>query len=249
MKLPTSGASTPRTQGGYTLIEISIAMLIAIFLIGGLLTVVQDNRRTFTNQGQLSQLQDQERLGMMMITKVIESAGYFPDPSINTAGTLFQADGNFAPQQVITGSGNSISVRFATGDANNIARCDGSINIAAVAATTNTFSVAIDPDTNASTLYCTRDGNAAVPLVPGVEALKFVYGVKRSSTGNSVDTYVADPALMGGASGPDWNKVVSVQVTLTFKNPLYVAGTKQPQTIDFTRVVAVMAAGGVATGS
>ena len=39
-----------RLQGGFTLVELSVATLIGLFLLGGLLTIVQDMRRTFTNQ-------------------------------------------------------------------------------------------------------------------------------------------------------------------------------------------------------
>ena len=43
---------------GFTLIELMVAILIGLFLIGGLLTLVQAMKRTSTMQSGLSQLQD-----------------------------------------------------------------------------------------------------------------------------------------------------------------------------------------------
>src|SRR3984885_1277174 len=78
-----------RLQGGFTLVELSVATLIRLFLLGGLLTIVQDMRRTFTNQNQMSQMQDSERLAMTLITDVVQEAGYFPDPTLETlAGAM-----------------------------------------------------------------------------------------------------------------------------------------------------------------
>ena len=226
-----ASAMSHRSQRGYTLIEIMVALLIAVFLIGGILTVVQDNRRTFGNQKLLSQLQDQERLAMMMFTNVIEAAGQF-----------------------VTGSGdytdvtpNSISVRFATKPLDNILRCNGTANTGAIAtAFVNTFSVKPDPDNNnVSTLFCTLDGTDYA-LVSGVTNLQVLYGVRRAATGNSVDSYVSFSQM---SSPGDFQRLLSVKVTLTFTNPMASSGSKQPATITFTRVIGVMGAGGITTAS
>jgi hypothetical protein len=52
-----------------------IAIALGLFLIGGLLTLVQAMRRTSTNQSGLSQLQDNERMAMQLITDVVQSTG------------------------------------------------------------------------------------------------------------------------------------------------------------------------------
>ena len=38
----------------------------------------------------------------------------------------------------------------------------------------------------------------------------------------------------------NWGNVISVNVSLTFTNPLYAAGTAQPQTILISRVIDLM---------
>src|SRR5271156_2304395 len=74
------------SQRGLTLIEILIALLIGVFILGALLTIVQANREVFGNQTQLAQLQDSERIAMTLMTDVIQSAGDFPNPATNAAG-------------------------------------------------------------------------------------------------------------------------------------------------------------------
>jgi prepilin-type N-terminal cleavage/methylation domain-containing protein len=48
------------TQRGYTLIELSISIIIALFLMAGLLTLVMNTRNTSTTQAQMQQLQENE---------------------------------------------------------------------------------------------------------------------------------------------------------------------------------------------
>ena len=62
-------------QRGFTLIELMIALLIALFLIGGLLTLVQAMKSTSISQSGMSQLQDNERMAMTLMTDVIQSTG------------------------------------------------------------------------------------------------------------------------------------------------------------------------------
>src|SRR5207302_8775414 len=82
-----------RCHSGYTLVELMVALAIALFLLGGLFTIVQGTRTTYGNQSQLAQLQDNERLTMTLITDMIHAAGYFPYPQKHTAATSLQADG------------------------------------------------------------------------------------------------------------------------------------------------------------
>ena len=75
-------------QRGYSLIELSVAMLVALFLLAGLLTVLQGTRKTSLSQSSLAQLQDDERIAMTILANVVQEAGYFPDPTQNTSTSL-----------------------------------------------------------------------------------------------------------------------------------------------------------------
>jgi type IV pilus assembly protein PilW len=240
---------TQARQRGFTLVELMVAIVVSIFLAGGLIMMVQSTRNAFGNQNLLGQLQDNERLAMSFLTSVVESTGYFPDPVNNTGALLMPANVTFVvPGQAVFGTfaaaaPDSISIRFAAaaGDT-NLFNCLGLTNTAAATDVfTNTFSV------NAQNqLQCTATSQlgtfapSTVPLVTGVQNLKILYGIKRSAadTGSCADTYL-DASLMLVA---DWSSVCSVSVTITFTNPI---PPQNPPTITIQRVIATMAAAGV----
>lgn len=238
-----------RAQNGFTMIELLVALLIGLFLLGGLMTLVQDNRRTFASQNQLSQLQDSERLAMTMMSDVIQAAGYFPNPTINTPTSALPIAGTMAAGQAIQGTynavapGDTITVRYATTNADGVLNCAGGTNTSGNPAPllyTNVFSVVNGQ------LLCTLNGTAyplvgAVANTPNaiiVNNLSILYGVNNAGGGGNVNTYV------NAAGVANWNSVISVQITLTFNNPLWSATNQgqgnQPQYLTFQRVVSVM---------
>ena len=237
------------SQRGYTLVEILVALVLGLFLVAGVLMIVQDNRRVFGNQTQLAQLQDSERLAMTMITDVIQSAGYYPNPAVNPATAFLTNSAPFALGQSITGTGaytdaapgDTIAVRYATQSGDGILTCAGFSNTSGGTLTyVNSFSVVVNAQ-GVSQLVCTV-GGTAYPLVSNVLNLQIRYGVTRNAaSGDSVDTYVEDAAQMTAA---DWSNVRSVTVSLVFQNPM-ANQPGQPATLTFTRVVDLMGAGGV----
>jgi type IV pilus assembly protein PilW len=240
---------------GFTLLELMIAMTIGLFLAGALVTVVQTNKTVFLNQSQLEQMQDSQRMAMTMMADVIQSAGYFPQPWVNTLGGTLVAGGAFANSQAITGTylaaapGDTISVRYMTAPQDGILNCSGLSNTNPVGGAnilyTNQFAV-IGVPPNAQ-LQCTVTAGAvatAYNLVSGVTNLTVMYGVNTSGSGNNVDTY-KNASLMSAA---DWQNVISVQIILTYTNPLYTgAGQGQAPTITIQRVVDVMSQTGPTT--
>jgi type IV pilus assembly protein PilW len=224
---------------GFTLLELMIAMTIGLFLAGALLTVVQTNKKVFLNQNQLEQMQDGQRMAMTIMTDVIQSAGYFPQPWNNTLSGTLVASGAFANSQAITGSpGDSISVRYMTAPQDGILNCSGLSNTNAPTGANilyvNTFSVV-----GGQLQYIDQNG-VTYFLVSGVTNLSVLYGVKTNAaaSGNNVDTYMNATQVN---AGPYWQNVISVQISLTFTNPLYTgAGQGQLPTIVIRRVVDVM---------
>lgn len=261
MKSPNAyPVSLARRERGFTLIELLVAMLLALFLIAGLLTLESSTRKTFGNQNQLVQLQDDERLAMTLMAEVIESGGYFPNPVANTQLGSFPIEGSFTTQgQAVFGvsaasaQGDTVAVRYVTQPSDNIINCTGGTNsTASNIRWTNAFS--IDANNNLEcTLSVNGVANAPVLLVAGVTNMSLLYGVKTngsSVTNTSVDSYLTAAQM----TTADWSNVISVQVNLTFTNPLYGGGpgsltynSGQPATISFSRVICVMAQGGVNT--
>jgi type IV pilus assembly protein PilW len=253
---------------GYTLIELLVALAIALFLLAGLLMIVQSTRQTYNQQSALAQLQDSQRLAMILIGDIVQSAGYFPSPTTNTVVSMYPAAGSFTGGQFVYGTlgagtpGNTdtISVRFTppatiAGDTNintnlSYINCMGGTDLAGTVYT-DTFSV----DANGyldCTLSINGTAQAPVQLIGGVQNLQIWYGVATSGTnGPNVDTYYTATEVTNNS---DWTNVTAVKIRLTFANPLACktaettcAVTSLPALNYIERVVGVMARTGVTT--
>ena len=249
-------ATVQRLQRGFTLVELMIAILVGLFLTGGLVMMLQSNRRSFTNQNQLSQLQDSERMAMNIMTDMVQIAGYFPDPTNYTAiltmpaitapMTLPSAQYMFGVHTAAA-PGDTLTVRFATKSGDGILNCAGTSNSSGVVQSyINTFSVNANKQ-----LVCQMGvGGAAYTSYPligdgttnsvvKVYNLQVLYGIDTTGTANNVNEYqTADQITLASA----WNKVISAQITLTLNNPLWDVNKPlgQPQYIFITRTAAVM---------
>lgn len=247
-------------QRGLTLVEMTVTILIALFLLAGLFSMVQSTRHTYTNQTQLAQLQDSERMAMTLLTDVIESAGYYPDPSIYTktilpSGGIWSAAGQGIYGTAPGGNQDTIAIRFATKSGDTIINCLGNTNTTgAPVVYTNTFSLSAPDASGNRSLQCTLDdgsGVAALPvsLVSGVQAMQIYYGVqtKAPPASNPNDTNVDTYLLGSEMTAADWPNVTAVRITLTFNNPLVAPSSNAAKTITFQRVIAVMNRAGVST--
>jgi len=232
-------------QSGYSLIELLVAILIALFLIGGVIVVEQGVHRTYGDQSGIAKLQDEERFAMSILTDVVASAGYFPDPTTTSVVTALPATGtplSLAAGQTLYGTAgppDSLYVRFMTASGDGIDLCDGTTN---TSGTNVSYTSQIYVSNNQ--LYCnvqpgTAGWNGAVQLVNDVTNMQVWYGLNTSGTDNNVDTY--KPAASMAAA--DWPNVSSVMVELTFANPLYGSPGQTAsgdQTVTFRRVISVM---------
>ncbi len=223
-----------------------VALLIGLFLLGALLVIVQTNKRVFVNQNQLAQLQDGERMALTVISDVLQSAGYFPDPTTNTLDLSLGAVPPFAIGQSIYGvssgtpAGDQLYVRYMTTGGDGILNCSGQSN---PLGGPNTMYVNVFQVLNGQ-LVCTMNGTQ-YNLVggaggAGVTNMSILYGVKANAvaTGNNVDTYMT--AAQVTAAGL-WDNVIAALVQFTFTNPMYVPSqTGQPATVSIQRVISVM---------
>jgi type IV pilus assembly protein PilW len=263
---PRLPGSACRSQRGFTLVELLVSILIGLFLAGGLLTLTSAMKRTYSIQGSLSQLSDNQRVGLTIMTDVIQQAGHFNNPTVKTAATAMPAIGTtWSAGQAVLGAGSyptnpteTLSVRYMTTGTVN----DGLLNCLGVSSATatpaapvtwiNTFSL----DGNGN-LQCTvtTNGVAGTPvtLMTGVVNMYFFYGVQTNTASgtNSVDNVLQAPAV---TSGGYWLNVMSVELVVFFTNPLYAAaGTAatagqsaaQPATLGISRWVALMSMVGV----
>jgi type IV pilus assembly protein PilW len=212
------------------LIELMVTMLISILMMMGLFSIVYGTRGNFLAQNQLAQLQDSERLAMNLITNIVQTGGYFPNPTVSSylmalpAGTI--NNGVFTAGQAIYGAtpastGDQLYVRYVAGTSDGVLDCNGQSNPSATTAQTdvNLFYV------SGNQLYCQVTVNGVVgtaqPLVSGVTGMSILYGVATNG-GISVNQYISAANM----TASNWSSVISVQVTLTFANVL--TGTMAP---------------------
>ena len=228
-------------QRGYSLIEVAVAMAVALFLLGGMFRILQTTRDTSGNQNLLAQLQEQERIAMTMMTDVIQQAGYFPGAQTTTAANALAPSATFttAGQSVFGGTdayADYVSVRYeGDGTPSGVLDCRGQ-TIPANAIEEMQFHVKpLNANANAPlTLWCSVNG-VDVPLVPNVTNLAIRYGVDTTNSG-SVNAY-----LPANQMAPYWASVDSVKLTVTFNNPLFgQPGQAANRTISFNRVVGIM---------
>jgi type IV pilus assembly protein PilW len=244
-----------RCARGFTLVELMVSITVALFLIGGILTVVQHTRNTFLIQKQLAQLQDSERIAMILMAGVVQSAGYYPAPNLNSAATALPVTAAFTSAgtptvqgaHVNSAQGDTITVRYAVAQNDNAFNCMGGQNTTVPLDTwENTFSVNAQNQLVCS-LFRKSDGSTNTEvLVTGVTSLQITYGVNTTggstSTNSCVDTYITSQNM----TTANWPNVCTVVVTLTFTNPVALAGGPN-QTVQFSRVIAVMNMVGVNT--
>jgi type IV pilus assembly protein PilW len=259
-------------QRGFTLVELMIAVVLALFLMGGLLTLVGAMKRTTGLENSLDQLHDSQRMAMTIMTDVIQQAGYFPITSL-TVGTATVASQlpvigtTWVAGQSVSGTASgttaapvdSISVRYLTAGGDGVLNCAGATSGTAVT-WINTFQ--IDGNGNLQCQLTTiTAGVASAPVtynivsglnnlgvnVGGVKYMRILYGVQSNTVSGftSVDTYMTADQVTANTL---WSNVISVQMILYFSNPL----TGQPgqtatslQTIRTSRVIDLMNKAGV----
>ncbi len=230
-----------RPQGGFTLIELMIAMVIGLFLLIGIYNVFMSARQTFDLQKKLAQLQEDQRIANTMINDVIQSAGYFPNPTAALPTTAFPVAGSYKAGQSIFGTHTSftapdtLEIRFvAPATQQPTMNCKGGTSD--VGLVVNKFTV-----NGSKELLCTVGAGTPQPIVGGAEAgqgltnLQLVYGIDTNAD-SSVDTYMTADQV---TTSTNWNNVVAIRYELTFLNPLS-GQPGQPATFVSRRTVAIM---------
>lgn len=212
MNTYTQSPLRPRAgQRGFTLVELMVTVAIALFLLGGLVTIVQNVRTANMNQTRLAQLQDEQRFAMTVIADAVQAGGYFADPTTQSNAVLgpqaapaptaaYLASWIFAGSHTVGAADaaalDTIATRFQTapsfagGPVQGPILCDGTDTSQQVPDTWST-QFSIQAIAGVSTLMCTVSSlngtapvsaGAAVPLVPNVVAMAIYYGVKRDFT-------------------------------------------------------------------
>jgi type IV pilus assembly protein PilW len=210
------------------------------------IVVEQGVHRAYGDQTGIGKLQDEERFAMSMLTGVISSAGYYPNPTTTSTATAFPATGSplniqagqtiYGPPQGASAPLDAIYVRYMTSSGDGINLCDGTTNTSGGALTYTSY---IYVSGNQLTCQVTPGNgatpNPAVPLIDGVTDMEVMYGVSTTGADTNVDTYVKSTDMTAAY----WQNVSSVMVKLTFLNPLSGSPGQAP-TVTFHRAIGIM---------
>ena len=242
---PRAGSATPAmmgrtrrrgTQGGFGLIEMMVAIVMALFVLAGLVSVFINMKVSYQAQDSLNQAQENERIALGMLRTFIQQGGFatvwnatsgYVDPSglfaVDTTNG-FGAAGQWITGVTNTGASDTISVRYFGTAASGNANCAGQTNSSATDVLwTNVFAVDAQGELTCTVVSGTKTWGP-YPLVGNVNSMKVLYGVDTSagSSGGPV-AYLSASAInalnsaAGNTAGVNyWNYVYTVRITLTF---------------------------------
>lgn len=249
-----------KKQHGLTLIELMLAMVIGLVLIGGLMTVYLGSKKSYTVRDQVSLMEENARAALNALTRHIEHAGYASDSGMlvtnyiiptsvtPTSGVCSNGDLNISNAAVLQDTsdavaGDTIGVGFYS-DTRVLSDCTETnlpaecrVDQAPDRSATmiyNTFMVGDDGD-NIPTLYCGGSLNfARQPLAQGVENIQFRYGVDTDNDG-AVNQYMNATDIEANAM---WERILSVQVAILVRslNPVFADNeTRTYQLLDVSQ--------------
>jgi len=232
----------PSRQAGFTIVEMMVAVAISFIVILGFAVTFVNIKSTFIGQDKVSQLQDNERLAMSILTSAAQEAGYFPFPTTLDANQIVATTdatyGNMTAGMVVYGTTSSsspaapesLSLAFAASANDGLITCQGHTLVAsdltgAPTAGNNSLGVRhiFYVDTANKTLNCivkvdnsttNYGGGDAQPLVTNVASMSVLYGI---TSGTGLTTSVIGYYPASGVT--NWSNVKSVRVTLNFVNP------------------------------
>jgi type IV pilus assembly protein PilW len=204
----------PARQNGLTLIEIMIALLLGVFLIGGVLGIFVNTRETYRMEEALSRVQENGRFAMEFIGRDLRMAGYsfcpkasstLPDPLANF---LTGVDGN--PNGATQDDPDSIAIMWIGGNSCPQTLPGDAINV--------NYAVVNNAATGLRELQ--RNG---VPLIEGVENMQILYGYDTDETGRGTPEFYGVRGQVTSMA-----RVVSIRVSLL----LYSTEQPVPSVLD-----------------
>jgi len=194
--------SFAKKQQGFSLVELMIAGVLGLLLLGGVIQLFLGSNQNYTMQDELAAMQEDGRFALMFLGDQIEMAGW-TDPSstqvVSAVDFLNSSDG----------ANDSVAlsyVRAINGTDNR--DCNGDVVGSGIV--TNQFSVSANNE-----LVCTgiTTGGDPQPLISGVESFQVLYGVEteRVCPDGAVDRYMTrDEVNAAGLTG----QILSVRIGL-----------------------------------
>ena len=101
-----------RFQSGVTLVELMVALVMSIFLVGGILAMHLSGRASFLDNSQISRIQENVRFTSDYMIRDIRTAG-FHDETVLPVGHETEIRKNYAVVEEVDGEPRILRVRYA----------------------------------------------------------------------------------------------------------------------------------------
>jgi type IV pilus assembly protein PilW len=207
----TGKGTGERRTAGFGLVELMVALLLGILVLGAVLAVYLSNTQAAKFQTGLMRVQENGRFAIDVMSRSIRMAGY-DDPDTTTPsetvganfiqGTTGSAGAKWAKDNLKSDAA-TVAVDYEGGA--DIRDCRGA-PVAAGTVVSNQLAVWINDDGVGRLICSTANGNER-ELAEGVENMQVLYGI------DSNDDGVANRYVDADDVG-NWTQVVSLQITL-----------------------------------
>ncbi|MBU3739859.1 MAG: hypothetical protein FGM55_13005 [Rhodoferax sp.] len=235
-----------RFEQGLSLVELMVAMVVGLVVVGAVLAAFAATGRTGRQQAALTDLNDNAQLALALLSRDLAQAGYAQATGLSADGSrlqrtyadrpVFGCQGGFQKPNTVSavacqpdGDADAIEVVYQAEVANTVPTAanvptdclgNGLTAVAGVYTAYNRYYLATGA-TGRSELHCaSRQGAAGQPLIDQVQAMRIVYGEAHAAAPRVPVRYVR----AGEVS--DWGLVVSVRVCLLMRSADAVLNTQ-----------------------
>jgi type IV pilus assembly protein PilW len=227
-----------KRESGFSLIELMIAMLIGLVLIGALVEVFISNKHSYQTADDTSILNDNARYAVTVLSNQLRLSGHQIEPILGRENSLTsEAVGFSDPSASIQFAPGTYLFGSATNSGNYDAlymRFQGSsikpLNICGLSATTKTINtvrysvktVTYEQGSDTGVLSCTVSGSGEQNFADHVEMFRVLYGID-SNNDDVADKYVSANNVLPANStqpikGSEWEQVVSLKIGLLLRS-------------------------------
>jgi len=201
-------------QSGFSLLEVMIALLIGLFLLGGVLQLFSDAQQTFRMQSNLARLQENGRFALDFLEHDVRMAGYWGCMTSSSGDISGTAGVSVVPDTIILQGAFVLTPTGICGNPVNSANSCGAVNCYTDLTSTITYIISTPVVSSTTpnpliTLY-RNTNNVSNPLIEGIENMKILYGVDSDADGVANYYLPANPLWVAS----DWIKVISVRISL-----------------------------------
>lgn len=196
--------NTRQRQTGLSLVELMVALVVGLLLLGGVIEIFVANKQTYRVADASARIQENARFATEILGRYLRIAGYRSDPTVDFAtafASVTYAGYSLGAGQVIAGGENEVVIRY-QGDGAMKDCAGGDISLGNVVSTRFYL--------NSGDLECST-ASGTQPLISDIQQMTIRYGVDTDGDGTA-NRY--DHA----AGVTDWSQVVSVRMTLTLQS-------------------------------